>query len=83
MDNQIKDWRIELQNWLQNNPKTMPDDLRQLREEFVQRFPIERLADLTLEEYAIGKGNSDSFCYWLEVKTRELGSIKGGNVSKF
>jgi 5-methylcytosine-specific restriction protein B len=83
MDNQIKDWRAELHNWLQDNPKTMPDDLRQLREEFVRRFPRESLADLTLEEYAIGKGNSDSFCYWLELKTKELGSIKGGSVAKF
>ena len=25
----------------------------------------------------------DSFCYWLETKTRELGSISGGSASKF
>lgn len=77
-----KDWRMELKDWLaQGNPKTMPDDLRALREAFVARFPKERIADLTLEEYAAGRPGS--FCYWIEFKTRRLGSISGGSAFKF
>jgi MoxR-like ATPase len=79
-----KDWRAELRDWLVTNPKTIPEDMRQLREEFVRQFPKEKLRDLTLEQYALGhEGYRESFCYWLERKTRYLGSILGGNVMKF
>lgn len=80
----VKDWRAELHGWLKVNPRTIPDDLRALREEFVQRFPKEKLGDLSLEQYALGHEKSkDSFCYWLERKTRYLGSILGGSSAKF
>ncbi|MFZ5803801.1 MAG: McrB family protein [Acidobacteriota bacterium] len=78
------DWRAALQEWLKTNPKTAPAELRKLREEFVQRFPKERIRDLTLKEFAVGLGpENESFCYWLEFKTKALGSISGGTVSKF
>lgn len=78
------DWHAKLQEWLRTNPRTMPPELWQLRQEFVQRFPKERLADLTLERYAVGhEGSADSFCYWLEFKTRPLGGIGGGSAAKF
>jgi predicted RNA-binding protein with PUA-like domain len=81
---QPKDWRAELRDWRRTNPQTIPDDLRQLREEFVRRFPKEKLSELTLEQYALGHEKSrDGFCYWLERKTRYLGSILGGQVAKF
>lgn len=77
-------WRNKLEVWLHRNPKTMSVELKQLREEFVQRFPKDQLMDLTLEQYALGLENSrDSFCYWLEFKTRDLGSIRGGSAAKF
>lgn len=79
----IADWKDKLSVWLADNPKTMPDDLRHLREEFVLRFPREKLCEMTLEQYALGHKNSrDSFCRWLEFRTKKLGSISGGQVSK-
>jgi hypothetical protein len=79
-----RDWRAELRDWLAANPKTIPEDLRRVREEFVRRFPKEGLRDLTLEQYALGhEGTRDSFCYWLERETRYLGSILGGSAAKF
>jgi hypothetical protein len=60
----------------------MPEELRQLREEFVRRFPKEGLGGLTLDQYALGTGSNDSFSYWLEFKTRKLGSISGGSAAK-
>jgi 5-methylcytosine-specific restriction enzyme B len=78
-----KDWRAELAEWVKDNPKTMPDELRQVREEFLRRFPKEKLPEMTLEEYAQGKGSHETFCYWLEYGTRWLGSIKGATVGKF
>jgi 5-methylcytosine-specific restriction protein B len=78
------DWRTALHTWLQANPKTMPADLKELRQEFTRRFPKERLSELTLETYALGHPQShDSFCYWLEFKTEPLGSIQGGSAAKF
>lgn len=56
------------------------------RQAFLQKFPREKLADLTLEEYAIGNGE-DSFCYWLEQKKIDgnlIGpDIRGFNNTKF
>ena len=57
-------------------------DRRALHKQFLQQFPIERLGDMTLEEYT-NLNREDSFCYWLEVKTQELGSIWGGTSYKF
>lgn len=76
-------WREKLSEWLETNPRTMPEDLRQLREEFVRRFPREGLNGLTLEQYALGhEGSRDGFCYWLEFKTKRLGHM-GGDARKF
>jgi 5-methylcytosine-specific restriction enzyme B len=82
MNMQIKNWRSDLETWLEMNPKTMPDEHCRLREEFIQRFPLKNLEHLTLEQYAGGK-ETDSFCYWIEYKTKFLGSISGGRISKF
>ena len=57
------------------------------RNSFIERFPLNRIKDLTLDEFVIGAGNKDSFCYWLEFKKIEdsviLFGIGGGNASKF
>ncbi len=79
MNTQTKDWPTALANWLQKNSKTAPERLQRLREDFVRRFPIEYLKDIDLNHYAVGK--PDSFCYWLEFKTKELGSISGGSAA--
>jgi hypothetical protein len=62
-----------------------PDDpRRRLQSEFIQHFPPEQITTLTLEQYALGHPTSmDSFCYWLEWKTRSLGSVSGGSTSKW
>ena len=51
-------------------------------DQFIERWPIEKLRAMTLEEYNT-LGSKDSFCYWLESKTYELGSIWGGSSFKF
>ena len=50
-------------------------------EQFLKEWPIERVKNMTLEEYT----NTDktSFCYWMESKTNDLGSIWGGSSFKF
>jgi hypothetical protein len=62
--------------------------LERLRNEFVKLFPLSRIAILTFEEYVQGKKingklNTNSFCYWVEWKTKELGKIQGARADKF
>jgi len=55
------------------------DDRYALWDEFLSRWPVERVKAMTLEEYVIGSGNKDSFCYQLEQETKELGKIGVGH----
>lgn len=58
---------------------------KELYRQFQEAFPIEYLKEMPLEKYTNlkNKDGDDSFCYWVETKTRYLGSIKGGYSSKF
>lgn len=57
-------------------------ELKELLDEFLNRWTIENVRNLTLQEY-VGLGNKDTFCQWVETKTRMLGSIKGMTSIKF
>jgi len=77
------DWRSALQTWITKHSKAIPPKLAALRQEFVARFPKETITAMTLEDYALGHSDYlNSFCYWIEFKTRLLGSIAGGSSSK-
>lgn len=56
-------------------------ELQSIWDQFLARWPLERLPQFTLGEYT-SAGTNESFCYWLEEKTDELGSIWGGSVFK-
>ena len=81
MSEDTRDWRIEIRTWLKSRSRTMPPQLAALHTEFVEKFPREALSELTLKQYAVGR--PDSFCYWIEFKTRDLGSVSGGSSSKW
>jgi|GEM_PF-1539193 len=51
--------------------------LAELKADFLKEWPLERLEKMTLEEYS--NTVQTSFCYWLEYKTRPLGSAGGGS----
>lgn len=55
---------------------------QQLLDSFLQRWPIESVRSMNLSEY-VGVKNPDTFCQWIETKTRLLGSIKGSTSIKF
>lgn len=55
---------------------------KELYAEFLQKFPYEKLSDMTLDEYS-NLNREDSFCYWIESKLSDLGGIKGGSSFKF
>lgn len=58
------------------------DNLEELLDEFLNRWQIENVEKMTLQEYVSVK-NKDTFCQWVETKTRILGSIKGMTSIKF
>ena len=39
---------------------------QELHKEFLSKFPSDRVNTLTLNEYCIGTGTKDSFCWWIE-----------------
>src|SRR5262245_3191985 len=67
-----------LATWNREEAREQAAEAERLRAEFVERFPIDRWADLSLESYALGREvEGGSFCWWLEFKTRPVGSISG------
>lgn len=46
---------------------------------FQARFPADRLAGMSLQDYAIGGGDQDNFCWWLERGLAELGRYSLGS----
>lgn len=55
---------------------------RELYQSFQQEFPLETLKDMPLDKYT-NLNKEDSFCYWLESRTYDLGSFWGGSSYKF
>ena len=47
-------------------------------DEFLQRWPIEAVQGMKLEEYT--NTDKSSFAYWVEFQTSKLASISGGNA---
>ncbi len=58
------------------------ENKRKLLNDFLEAFPLETLSEMPLEKYT-NLNRSDSFCYWVESRTSELGSIWGGSSYKF
>jgi hypothetical protein len=58
-------------------------DLEKLRLRFTKLFPRSRIPQLTLDEFVQGKRSKDSFCYWVERETTDLGHIQGAPSTKF
>jgi len=63
--------------------------LEELRQKFVNKFTKEKIRSLKIEEYALGRmetnkdSNSQTFCYQLETTLKGLGNIQGATASKF
>jgi hypothetical protein len=63
-------------------PESKNQNLHKLKQDFLEYWTLEKLQNMTLEEYTDIK-RENSFCYWLEHITRDLGSIVGGSSYKF
>jgi len=76
-------------NYLEDLKEEFSSNLREIREQiqnseklrkaFLVKFPINKLSEMTIEEYVIGM--EDTFCYWLEQRLDKLGRIRGGSTA--
>ena len=46
---------------------------------FQAKFPTERLGGMSLQDYAIGGGDKDNFCWWLEKGLANVGRYSPGS----
>jgi len=54
------------------------------RRKFVDYFTLEKIANMTLDEYVYGKGiTKNNFCYGIERTLKMLGNIQGSRSPKF
>lgn len=59
-------------------------ELDKLYDDFNERYPIEKLRSLTIEEYTnLKEISEDYFCTWVERRAQKLGSIQGATSLKF
>ncbi|MEI0610803.1 AAA family ATPase [Brachyspira pilosicoli] len=65
----IKYYKEFIREYYNKNKESL-DNLKKegdkLREEFINKFPIESLKNISIDDYAVGRGDNNSFCYWIE-----------------
>jgi hypothetical protein len=57
--------------------------LEELREHFVNDYKMQVIINVTKEDYVVGQGRHDTFCYRLENELEQLGNIHGSTSAKF
>lgn len=76
----LEDARLE---WDPSISASRLEKSEEQRAEVLQRFPLAAWPDMPLERYALGTPNSaESFCRWMEFRTQQIASIRGGNAMK-
>lgn len=58
-------------------------DLKKLQKKFVDDFTINKIKNLEIDDYVIGRNTHTSFCYRLERELDRLGTIRGATAPKF
>lgn len=82
-DKNPKEFETDAWEWVEKQ------DREKRQTEFVTKFPIDEIENLTIEQYVQGildengNTNQESFCYKLERDTLTSGSIRGSTADKF
>ncbi|CAM5206687.1 hypothetical protein OURE66S_01093 [Oligella ureolytica] len=71
-----------LKEWDRTYDSSLEEIALNTRGEFLQNFPMNKLKDMTLDEYVIGL-QSPTFCTFVEVKTKPWAFIQGATAYKF
>lgn len=74
-----------INQFIKKLPEIQPREveLEELRQQFVNDFNMNKLMNMTKEEYVVGMGSKTSFCYRLETELQGLGDIHGSTSAKF
>ena len=56
---------------------------KKVRKDFIAAFPKDRLADLNLETYCIGRGNKENLCWWVERGTKIISKYFPGSSKSY
>ena len=59
------------------------EQAEKITKQFQQRFSMDNLRSMTLEEYVVGRQSKDAFCYWLEKTADPVGGLGGGGSGFF
>ena len=84
----IKDYKQFIIDYYNKNKERL-DNLKkqgdELREEFINKFPIESLKNISIDDYAVGRGDNNSFCYWIEfgLKRKILDNFSVGGAKSY
>ncbi len=81
-----KDELLGHQFEFEKNRKNLAKELKPitiLKDKFVKDYTVERVGNLKLDEYVIGKQRTDSFCYRIENELNDWGNIHGSTSTKF
>lgn len=76
--NLIKEFKKRLPELLKKEA-----ELEELRIKFVNDYNMQKIMNMTKEEYVVGLDSKDSFCYRIETELQELGNIHGSTSVKF
>lgn len=58
-------------------------DAEEQRAAILERFPLDSWPQLALEDFALGQqGREDTYCRWVEFRSKKLGSMSGGSARK-
>lgn len=83
MSETLSDLNQAIASFDRNKIKGLVETAERRRQEILSKFPLGSWPSLSLERYALGlEGSEDSLCNWLERKSTELGSIRGGSSRK-
>jgi predicted Mrr-cat superfamily restriction endonuclease len=64
------------------------NSIEKIRKQFVKKFSVHKIKALGIDDFVEGKilggkPNTDTFCYWVEWKTENLGRMQGATAYKF
>ena len=63
--------------------KTDKTNRDKLLKQFQQKFPIDSLNEMTLDDYCAGKGDRNNFCWWIETGLKSLGKYSPGSARSY